>query len=139
MLIRQADDLLVSRYSASQFSYQSGLGDINFVDNVLAGKSNANVNIRKGWQIQVAEALYIREGSVEGPGLAYSTSGYSVCVRGFIRLLSYLSPPTTQTWIDNVIGHFDLRYHSSTYSSTGSPITGTTTAAVNLVLDGFSF
>lgn len=138
-LIRQADDLLILRNPGPNFSYQSGLGDIDFVDNVLFGKSNPNVSIRKGWQMQVAEALYIRGGSVEGPGLSYSTSGYSVCVRGFLRLMGLWAPPAAQSWIDEVTEHFDIRYHSSTYSSTGSPITGTTTTAINLVLDGFSF
>jgi hypothetical protein len=138
-LIRQADDLLVLRSSSSNYSYQSGLGDIDFVDNVLAGKSNPNVNIRKGWQLQVAEALYVRGGSVEGPGLAYSTSGYSVSVRGFVRLIDLWAPPAAQSWIEDVTRHFDIRYHSSMYSSTSSPIAGTTTTAVNLVLDGFSF
>ena len=138
-LIRQADDLLVLRSSSSNYSYQSGLGDIDFVDNVLLGKTNANVNIRKGWQVQVAEALYVRGGSVEGPGLAYSTSGYSVSARGFIRLIDLWAPPAAQSWIEDATKHFDVRYHSSTYSSTSSPIAGTTTTAVNLVLDGFSF
>lgn len=138
-LIRQADDLLVSRYSSSNYSYKSGLGDIDFIDNVLFGKSNANASVRKGWQLQVAEALYIRGGSVEGPGLAYTTSGYSVSARGFVRLIGFWAPPAVQSWIDDLTKHFDIRYHSSTYISIGSPITGTTTTAINLVVDGFSF
>lgn len=138
-LIRQADDLLVSRSSGTNFSYQTGLGDINVMNNVILGKSNVNVNIRKGWQFQVAEALYIRGGSVDGPGLAYSTSGFSVCLRGVIRLLTFWSPPATQSLVEGVIEHFDLRYHSSTYSSFNSPIDGTTTKALNFVVDGFSF
>lgn len=138
-LIRQAEDLLVTRFSGSKFSYQTGLGDIAFVDNVILGKTNPKVDIRKGWQLQVAEALYIRGGSVDGPGLAYATSGYSICLRGLARLVDSGNPRPAESWIDVVTEHIDLQYHSSTYTSISSPIDGTTTSAINLVVNGFSF
>ena len=138
-LIRQADDLLVTRYSSGAFSYQSGLGDIAFVHDVILGKTGASVNIRKGWQIQVVEALYVRGGSVDGPGLAYSTAGFSICLRGLARLVALAGSHPPEPWLQYFVDHFDIQYHYSSYSSLESPIDATTTGSVNLVMDGFLF
>jgi hypothetical protein len=139
-LARQADDLLIIRYPDGSSNYQSGLGDIQFVDNVILGKTNGKVTVRKGWQVQVAEFLYLRGGSVDGPGLAYATSGYSICLDGLLNLLGLVSPSLgKESWVGFVGKHFDLQYHSSTYSDTTSPISGTSSAALNLVVKEFEF
>jgi len=139
-LARQADDLLIVRYPDGSFKYQSGLGDIQFVDNVILGKINEKATVRKGWQVQVAEFLYIRGGSVDGPGLAYATSGYSIGVAGLVKLLGLVSPSLRkESWVEFVGKHLDLQYHSSSYSSTTSPISGTHSAALNLVVKDFAF
>ena len=135
----QADDLLVVRNPDGSSDYQSGLGDIQFVDNVILGMANSKATVRKGWQVQVAEFLYLRGGSVEGPGLVYSTSGYSVCLGGALHLLGLVSPSLgKESWVGFVAEHFDLQYHSSKYDETTSPIGGTTSAALNLVVKGFA-
>jgi hypothetical protein len=135
----QADDLLVVRNPDGSSDYQSGLGDIQFVDNVILGKANSKATVRKGWQVQVAEFLYLRGGSVEGPGLAYSTSGYSICLGGVLHLLALVSPSLGKdSWVGFLGEHFDLQYHSSKYDETTSPIGGTTSAALNLVVKGFA-
>ena len=46
-LVRQADDLLVTRQSDGTFTYQSGLGDVQFWDNVVLGKHNALITSRR--------------------------------------------------------------------------------------------
>jgi hypothetical protein len=89
--------------------------------------------------VQVAEFLYLRGGSVEGPGLAYSTSGYSICLGGVLHLLALVSPSLGKdSWVGFLGEHFDLQYHSSKYDETTSPIGGTTSAALNLVVKGFA-
>ena len=138
-LAHQADDLLIVRNPDGNSDYQSGLGDIQFVDNVILGKPNGKATVRKGWQVQVAEFLYLRGGSVDGPGLAYSTSGYSICLGGFLNFLGLVSPSLGKdSWVGFVGAHFDLQYHSSKYSDTSSPVDGTSSAALNLVVKGFA-
>jgi hypothetical protein len=138
-LAHQADDLLIVRHPDGSSEYQSGLGDIQFVDNVILGKANSKATVRKGWQVQVAEFLYLRGGSVDGPGLAYSTSGFSICLGGFLKFLGLVSPSLEKaSWVDFMGKHFDLQYHSSKYSDTTSPINGTSSAALNLVVKGFA-
>jgi hypothetical protein len=126
------------RHPDGSFDYQSGLGDIQFVDNVILGKTNSKATVRKGWQVQVAEFLYLRGGTVEGPGLAYSTSGYSICLGGILNLLGLVNPSSEKdSWVSFVGDHFDLQYHSNKYDETISPVGGTTSAALNLVVKGF--
>ena len=138
-LAHQADDLLIVRHPDGSSEYQSGLGDIQFVDNVILGKANSKATVRKGWQVQVAEFLYLRGGSVDGHGLAYSTSGFSICLGGFLKFLGLVSPSLEKaSWVDFMGKHFDLQYHSSKYSDTTSPINGTSSAALNLVVKGFA-
>jgi hypothetical protein len=139
-LARQADDVLVVRYPDGSSDYQTGLGDIDFVDNVILGKTNPKASVRKGWQVQVADVIYLRGGSVVGPGLAYSTSGYSICLGGLMRLLQAAMPGLEKdSWVVFMGEHFDLQYHSSKYDGTTSPIRGTTFASLNLVVKGFAF
>jgi len=139
-LARQADDLLIVRYASGSSNYQSGLGDLKFVDNVILGKANDKATLRKGWQVGVAEFLYIRGGSVNGPGLVYSTSGYSICLGGLLTLVGFVSPSLgKESWLGFVGDHFDIQYHSCEYGSTTSPISGTSSAALNLVVKGFAF
>jgi hypothetical protein len=135
---RQADDLLVVRNPDGSSDYQSGLGDIQFADNVILGKTNGKATVRKGWQVQVAEFLYLRGGSVDGPGLAYSTSGFSICLGGFLKMLGIVSPSLgMDSWVGFTGEHFDLQYHSSKYDETTSPIGSTKSAALCLVVKGF--
>jgi hypothetical protein len=140
-LLRQGDDLLVTRNPDGTFEYQSGLGDMRFWNDVVLGNQNSKITMRRGWQLQVAEILYLRGGSVESPGLSYTTSGYSACLGGLLKLVGLLTPGTEseESWVAFVAHHFDLQFHASTYSETTSPISGTTSQSLNLVVKGFSF
>ncbi len=137
-LARQADDLLVSRHPDGTIEYQSGLGDIDFWQNVVIGQDNAQIMMRGGWQIQVAEILYLRGGSVESTGLSYTTSGYSICLGGLLKLIGLLAQDSNESWIGFVAGHFDLQFHRASYGETSSPISGTSTQSLNLLVKGFS-
>ena len=137
-LVHQAEDLLVIRHDDGTFEYKGGLGDLKIGENVIIGRTTENVLVRTGWQIGAAEFLYIRGGSVIGNFYDYSTSGYSVCVGGLVRLLEFASPEIAGTsWLAFIGDHIDLQYHSATYSSSESPLEGTTFKELNLVVRGF--
>ena len=140
-LARQADDILVLRYPDGTSEYQTGLGDIEFWQNVVLGHDNTKITMRRGWQIQVVEILYLRGGSVESPGLSYTTSGYSICLGGLMKLVGLLAPgpESEESWVGFVADHFDLQFHSGSYGETISPISGTSSQSLNLVVKGFSF
>jgi hypothetical protein len=137
-LARQAEDILVIRHNDGTFEYKGGLGDLTIGDNLLVGRVTGNVLVRKGWQIGVGEFIYIRGGSVEGDGYDFSTSGYSICLGGLVRLLEFASPEIAgNSWIAFIGDHVDLQYHSASYSSPASPWDGTTFRGLNFVFRGY--
>jgi hypothetical protein len=140
-LVRQVDDLLVTRNIDGSFDYKSGLGDIQFWDNVVLGKHTESVTLRRGWQVQVGEFFSWREGSVESPGRSpYTTSGYSICLAGVLRCVHGVSQSLIPngSWLEFAMGHFDLQFHSAKYDQP-TPAEGRATASsLNLVVRGFS-
>ncbi|MCL5268471.1 MAG: hypothetical protein M1469_10260 [Bacteroidetes bacterium] len=145
---REATDVLVSSSSiatvpapgdttyASPFSYRSGLGDIRPIDNLLLGRTYGTIDLMKGWQVQLAECLYFREGSYTGVGgLLYKTHGDGFRMNGFLKLLASLGIWNPEYgWGAYFLNHFDLQYNTSTYTSTqNSLINGTEFSSVNIV------
>jgi hypothetical protein len=136
LVARQGEDPLVT-YGNGTFGYKSGLGDLKFADNVLGGTATGDVQVHEGWQLGVAEFLFIRGGSVKGILYDYSTSGYGICLAGLLRLLEFASPAMAgNSWIAFAGDHLDLQYNSSTYDRPGSPWDRTTFRGLNLVVRG---
>jgi hypothetical protein len=137
-LVHQAEDVLVVRHLDGTYEYKGGIGDLSIGENLIAGRVTGNVLIRKGWEIGAGEFLSLRGGSVEGFGYDYSTSGYSICLGGLVRLLEFASPDIAgNPWAAFVGDHIDIQYHSASYGSTDSPLQGTRFQELNLVLRGF--
>jgi hypothetical protein len=133
---RQAEDLLVKRYPNGGFEYRGWFGDIRPFDNLILGKWGGNVVLRKGWQFEVGEILSVRGGSFTGTGsLSYGTSGYSIRLSGFLKLIEAIDRSTvTGTWLGFVRDHIDLQYHSSSYGGEYSTVSGTLFKGINLVV-----
>ena len=139
VVAREVEDILVLRANDGTFTYQSGLGDIAFTDNVILGKMNSRATVRKGWQVQVGEVLFVRGGRTAGPGLAYYTDGFGVQLNGFLKLLELAAPELSEGWIGFVGEHFDVQYSRSTYGDTRSPIDGTSFGQLNLLVKKLPF
>ncbi len=141
-LVHQAEDLLVSRHGDGTFDYKSGLGDIQFWDDVVLGKSNVLVTSRRGWQVQVGEFFSWRAGSAETPGdIRYTTYGYSICLGGILKFIDWVNhyPDTDRSWIGFLMAHIDLQFHYATYDQSTSGAGSPTAQSLNLVVKGFSF
>jgi hypothetical protein len=137
---RESEDVLVTRKSDGSFDYQSGLGDINFVDNVILGKWGSKVTLRKGWQVQAAECIYVRQGSVIMPGLKYTTRGYGIALGGFFKLVEAIAPSTNSGgMVQFIADHFDVQFQTCTYSETESPIAGTSMSQLTFVIRKLPF
>ncbi len=140
MIAHEAEDVLVTRRPDGTWEYQTGLGDISFVDNVLLGKSSPNVWLRRGWQLQVCEVLYLRGGSVEGPGLRYDTKGYTLCLGGVFKMIMALSPEMREAgWFRILADLLDFQYASADYSGPASTMNGTSFRGISLVLRTLPF
>jgi hypothetical protein len=140
MIVRETEDILVTRFDTGSWKYQDGLGDIKFVDNLILGKYSPNVLTRRGWQVQAGEMVYVRGGSVEGPGLKYETSGYTLRLGGVFKIIMFLSPEARGAgWFRIMADVLDFQYTSAKYSSTNSPIRDTSFKGINIVLKGIPF
>ncbi|HUI29818.1 MAG TPA: hypothetical protein VLX91_06340 [Candidatus Acidoferrales bacterium] len=157
---REAEDLLAAAkliaitpvsnngygYSYENF-YKSGIGDIEPIDNLILGRTYGKVALRKGWQVQLAEFLYVRGGSFEGVefpfgvtyqgiGYSYSTLGTSVKLSGLLKLLAAFDIVDIEDGpLAFLADHLDLQYHFSEYTNgvnTGAD--GTTFKEINLVI-----
>ncbi len=117
-------------------SYTSGLGDIDPIDNLIFGRTNGNVELRRGWQLQLAEFLYLRGGSFTGEsGPDYSTLGFGLRLDGLVKILAAydlvdIDRPGIYSFI---VDHLDLQYDYSEYTG-DSYATGTNFQSLNLVV-----
>ncbi|HLP16220.1 MAG TPA: hypothetical protein VK470_08190 [Bacteroidota bacterium] len=131
----EASDLLID----NQRQYQSGIGDINFFDEVVLGKTNAETMKGKGWEVNFMEIGAIRRGVfVEDPhhGDRHFTSwGWGIKFSGIPRLLRVLDVPIPTTGaIGFIINHIDISYNRSEWSTSdrSSPLDGTIFNSINL-------
>jgi hypothetical protein len=139
-LLREAQQILVKRNVDGTWDYISGTGDISFSDNVLGGKSGEKIWVRKGWQFQIAEALYIRGGSLDAPGLKYETSGFGIQLSGLLKVFLALAPELREgSWVAHLVEDFDIQYQTASYSGTSSAIDNTSFKGFNLVLKRIPF
>ncbi len=145
-MAREADDILVNRFPTTfdsngvptfpqpPFEYQGGTGDIDFFNNVILGEWNGKVFLHKGWQINLGEILYIRGGSVEAPGLRYSTSGFGFRLHGVFNLIEALDKSEiSSSVLSFVANHIDLQFDHSSETSEG-PRNGTSYNGLSFII-----
>ena len=147
-LAREAEDVLVSWLQDTLFIsngtfainirsiYQDGAGDIQFFKNIILGESNGEVVVRKGWQINLAEILYIRGGSFFGQGLGYFTSGYGIALTGMLKFTAVMNHDRAPSPIFQfALDHLDVRIdHAVENAGYYSPRNGTTYTGLNFIL-----
>jgi hypothetical protein len=105
MIGREAEDILVRRYPAPTDSlgnvtgppppwqYVDGTGDIRFFNNLVLGEWGGNIELRKGWQLNIAEFFYLRGGSYLGiGGQDYTTTGIGFGLGGLLKFIAWSFP-----------------------------------------------
>ncbi len=141
---REASDILATQTvltagttAVYSFGYEKGFGIIQPLENLVLGKTNGQITLGRGWEIDAADLLYLRWGSDTGPGeLIYSTSGWSVKLDGMLRLLTTgrIIPPGTPV-IEFLTNHLDLEYSfAKYYSSVNQGIDWTKFSSLTLVV-----
>jgi hypothetical protein len=148
-LARQVEDVLVERFAevvdsngnvvayAPRPRCNSGLGSIQFFNNLLLGEGNSHVTLRKGWQLNLGEFVSLRGGSVHGKTDSYSTDGWGLQLRGLLKLLDEVSPEFSDSPLPMfVLNHVDLRYDhaSSAYDDPENPNDGVTYNSISVVV-----
>jgi len=128
-----ARELMVNRDG----TYKEGmLGNINFVDNLLAAKSDEDVDVHRGFRLQFLDFIKFTFGNFDGEGWENpETSGFGVNARGILKALSASTKNKTMQFLAD---HFDFRYaHSEIDSGVDHPLTGITYESLSLVVSGF--
>jgi hypothetical protein len=130
-LTREANDILVKRLpprtwesvvTHPDWEYRSGMGDINFFDEIILGKTNPETIMKTGWELGVLEIVYVRGGrfreAYHRGNRNFTTSGYSVRFGGIAKLLrSTDATPANNGVMEFILNHLDIRYNYSKYST----------------------
>jgi hypothetical protein len=131
---REGEDLLVVRQNNGTWEYQSGFGDLEFANNVIAGHSSGNVGIRTGWQLQMGEFFTYRQGAYRQPYNNYDTEGLTFQLAGILKGIAYAAGDKAPSWLLFARDHFDFQYHQSKYTSETSGVDNTQFKALTLLI-----
>ncbi len=114
--------------------YESGLGSFRIYDNLIAGKSTGEVNVLKGWQVQIGQIFYLRGGSVTDVRRpTYTTFGWGANSAGIVKALLFLRMLNPGAGITNfLLDHLDLRFDYS--RAEGGPFANEPLETLTLVM-----
>jgi hypothetical protein len=136
---RQGEDLLVTRHADGSFEYRSGLGDMDFVDDVLLGHDNPDIAQKSGWEVELFEVVAFRGGQYRQPyGTERRTSGFGLQLAGIVKAIHLIAEPEeTESWLMFLVNQVILRYDTGTYERGEQPSSESTYAQLTLMLKGF--
>lgn len=134
----QAEDMLVNRFPDGRWEYKSGVGDISFFKNLVLGKSNMDVYKMKGWQFNLFDLFYIRNGSYEDHigKVMFKTEGLGIRAAGFLKMLTYFDFSLgDNNLIQFLMDHVDVQYNQSEWDvGVGHPVDGIKYRGISLLL-----
>jgi hypothetical protein len=135
---RQGEDLLVTRKTDGSFEYRSGLGDMNFVDDVLLGKENPKIAQKTGWEMELWEVVAFRGGNYRWAfGTERGTSGFGIRLAGIVKAIHLIAEPkNTEGWMMFLVDHVVLQYDTGTYENTNPGGKESTYSEITLMLKG---
>lgn len=125
---REVDDILVHWTADGRTHYLHFSPNINFWENVIKGKSNDRIAMHRGYEIGLADIVFLRRGRY-----GYSQGGDNLDTHGIginftqpLRLIaSLLHYQRDKLWLD-VLLDLDVVYHKSLWDAeTNNPLDGT--------------
>jgi hypothetical protein len=113
----ETQDLLINESDGDNTpidKYQSGIGDINFSDNIISLKSNNKVLIHKGHIFKFFDTFIISTGSFSGRyyDMIQKTSGVGFSSKGIFKLLN---PYLETDALKFITEHFVIEYFDTDY------------------------
>ncbi|MBI2416448.1 MAG: hypothetical protein HYV28_00785 [Ignavibacteriales bacterium] len=99
--------------SGETLKHQGIMGDINFYQDILMGKTNPSTTKHKGFRIDIGEMCSLLSGSSEGklyfPSLCEEISGWAINSKGFFKVLAMFSPDILNTKAGYVLQHLNVQ------------------------------
>ena len=133
----EASDVLVG----ANREYQSGLGDINFFDEVILGNTNMETEKKKGWELNVFEVISVRGGRFEEDpnrgNRRFNTSGWGVRLGGMLKMLRAFNGPFDNEGVSGfLLNHIDVGYNHSEWNPDQqyAPLSGTKFDSFNITV-----
>jgi hypothetical protein len=141
----EANDLLIREIStqekSSGWEYQDGLGDIDFFDDVILGKTNSETIKKRGWELNLFEVFSLRGGyiieDIMNGNQHYNTYGWGLSSSGIVKSLrAFNVNPPNNGFIGFLLNHCDLRYNHSkkTPNDLNKNLTDTRFHSVNFII-----
>lgn len=138
----QEEDVLVERSNIGEIGYQSGLGDINFFNDLVLGRENEKISKMKGWGFNLFEIGYFRFGHHEDVSgkVRYNTTGFGISTRGLTNYLhftgiSFSGPHPVDKIINFMLHHLELEYFLSEIDAgSGNPLGTTQFQGINIIV-----
>ncbi|MCI0514879.1 hypothetical protein L0128_16820 [candidate division KSB1 bacterium] len=125
---REAEDLLVAYQPSGHWAYRSGFGDIEFLKHILGNQSNPAAISKQGWQLELAECLYLRGGTYDDleNQICYQTQGWGINWMQPVRWLNGSGAIRLNHWALRLLLGLDVEYHvSSLEIAANHPLAGT--------------
>ena len=133
----EANDLCVKYNNAGLPIYQPGLGDIDFVKEVILGKTKKETDQLKGWELNLAETVYIYGGRfLEDPDYGnrqFTTEGYAVSISGLLKTIAVIKPHLYENnFMKFVLNHIGLKFNQSKVNTPDSILNNTQFYSLNI-------
>ncbi len=115
----EADDIIISRDTTGQWSYQSTLSDLHLWKNIINVEGDGWIVSHAGYKIDLFETISFSGGHFSGRGFdVRKSNGYEIRAKGLFKLYAL--------WADNSItdflrDHFDIAYYHTNFFS-GHPL-----------------
>ncbi|HEY3296594.1 MAG TPA: hypothetical protein VGL38_14280 [bacterium] len=117
----EGEDLLIDDSDVSHIRYQNGFGDIDPVNDLLLGQSNALITKRTGYEISIGELFYLRGGHYAPARIwrsvhastdvsRYETDGYGFRLSGCLKALTLLPTVRENRAVSYIAQHLDVQY-----------------------------
>lgn len=121
---REVDDVLVHRTADGRYSYPAFAYDIDFVNNVVFGESNDQIAMHQGYEIGLADLLFIRGGRYDYLSGNYrlDTSGFGINFSQAVRLFPVFFPQVKSCRLMDICRLVDVEYHSSSWDAIGEEV-----------------
>jgi hypothetical protein len=131
----EARDFLAYR-TGEYIKYKSISGDINFFRNVIGGNTSNEVEVYRGWRINLLNIFTYSKGRISSKGfiLFDKSNGYSVNTKGIFDWLQNKLQDSTIKYITN---HFSLEYSWAKYDSENEVRDNTVFKGIQLKIFGF--
>lgn len=139
---REVDDILIKDVKINEeysYEYVSGLNDIKLWDNLFLGKSNDKIVTKRGYEFNLGDFYFIRNGKyedIEGK-VIFKTKGWGINYTQPVRILAALFN-LDDNIIIRMIANINFEKHHSTYIlDSGHPLFGTEYTSYVIRLNNF--